>query len=114
MGNIEESVAAASAIVGYDLMKDSRHQQKETTRVISTLKLTGSAAKGDTEIELFIGDDLVGNFHNTTEGAGVWGLKEDQVDLGGVIVYPGEQIHAYVKDAPTTNAINLSLMTLDS
>ena len=114
MGNISESVAAATAIVGYDLMTGSRHQQKEQNRSIQVLKLTGSAAKGDTEIELFIGDDLVGNFFNTTEGAGVWGVREDEVVLGGVMVYPGEQIHAYVVDAPTTNPINLTLMTMDS
>lgn len=114
MGNISESIAAATAIVGYDLMTGSRHQQKEQNRIIHTLGLTGSANAGDTEIELFIGDDLVGNFFNTTPGNGVWSKKDDIVPLGGVIVYPGEKIHAYVVTAPATNAINIALMTGDS
>lgn len=114
MSNISESVAAATAVVGYDLMKGSRHQQVEYMRSLQSMKLCGSAAKGDTEVELFIGDEFIGNFFNTTEGAGVFGVKEDEVDLGNVMVYPGEKIHAYVADAPTTNAINVTLITANA
>jgi len=111
MSNISISVAAATAVVGYDLMQASRHQQVEYTRSLESMKLCGSAAKGDTEVEIFIGDEYIGNFFNTTEGAGVFGILDDLVTLGNVMVYPGEKIHAYVADAPTTHAINLTIIT---
>ena len=114
MSNISTSVAAATAVVGYDLMTGSRHQQGEYMRSLQSMKLTGSTAKGDTEVELFIGDEYIGNFFNTTEGAGVFGVREDEVDLGNVMVYPGEKIHAYISDAPTTNAINMTLITANA
>lgn len=111
MANISVSVAAATAIVGYDLMKDSRHQSVEYDRTVESLKLAGSAAKGDTEVEIFVGDEFLGNFFNTVEGAGVFGNTDEEVDMGGVEVFSGEKIHAYVKDAPVTNPINLTLVT---
>jgi len=113
MANIAVSVAAATAVVGYDLLKDSRHQQVEYERGLMALKLCGSAAKGDTEIEVFVGDEFIGNYFNSLEGAGVFGNADEEVDLGGVEVYEGEKVHAYIKDAPTTNPINLTLITAE-
>lgn len=110
MGKISVSVAAATAVVGYDLLKDHRRQQVEGIRVITDIKITGSAAAGDTEVELFVGDEYIGNFFNTATG---FGNLDDVQDFGDTLVYPGEKIHLYVKDAPSTNPINVTLSEED-
>lgn len=106
MGVLSISVAAATATIGYDLLRDHRRQQVEEQRVIDTIKVTGSASAGDTEVELFIGDEYIGNFFNTATG---FGNQDDVQELGNVVVFPGEKIHVYVKDAPATNPINIAI-----
>ena len=64
------SIAAATAIVAYDLLKDDRRQQVEETRVLEFLKLTGSGAAGDTKVDLSVGDNFIGTFFNTNTGFG--------------------------------------------
>lgn len=103
---ISGSIAAATAVVGYDLLVNERRQQVEYTRVLETLKLTGSGAAGDTKVDLFVGDSFIGAFFNTNTG---FGNNDDEQILNGVIVYPGEKIHLFVTDAPTTNPINFKI-----
>lgn len=105
MGNIRVSVAAATAVADYDLLQDTRLQQVPYTRVLETIKVTGSAAAGDTTIDLFVGEDYIGRFANTNTGEG---NKDDEQELG-VIVYPNEAIHAIVVDPPSTNPIILNI-----
>lgn len=102
MANLRVSVAAATATIDYDIMQDQRLQSVAYQRILHTLKLTGSAAAGDTLLDLFVGEDYLGRFANTATGEG---NKDDEQSLPNVIVYPGEQIHAIVIDAPTTNPI---------
>ena len=106
MGNGAVSVAAATAIVGYDLLKDTRYKRmSDRNRVITEMRLTGSAAAGDTEVELFIGTDYIGNFVNTATG---FGNKDDDQGVNATVP-AGEEIFLIVKDAPTTDPINANM-----
>lgn len=100
------SIAAATAIVGYDLLKDDRRQQVQETRILEFLKLAGSGAAGDSKTDLYIGDSFIGGFFNTATG---FGNNDDEQQLPGVIVYPGEKIHLFVTDAPVTNPLNYKI-----
>ena len=106
MANVRVCVAAATATVDYDLMQDQRLQSVAYNRRLHTMKVTGSAAVSDSLVDLFIGEDYVGRYANTATGEG---NRDDEQDLSGVMCYAGEQIHAVVVDAPTTNPIILNI-----
>jgi|Deesub1362B_J571_1020462.scaffolds.fasta_scaffold31246_2 hypothetical protein len=107
MGSLRVSVAAATAVVGYDLLKEERQQVVSYDRVIWGLMLTGSAAAGDTVIELYVEDVLVGTYANTATGEG--NINSDLQPISDLYVPAGSKIHAIVKDAPSTNPIILKL-----
>jgi len=106
MANVRISVAAATAVVDYDLMQDQRLQSVAYNRRLHTMKVTGSAAVSDTLIDLFIGEDYVGRYANTATGEG---NSDDEQALQGVACYAGGQIHEVVIDAPTTHPIILNI-----
>ena len=112
MGNIRAAVAAVTAIANYDLLESHRLQQVSYDRSLTQLKLVGSAAIADTTIDLFIGQDYIGQYGNTKAGASQEGNLDDVQSLPDVNVYAGEQIHAIVVDPPATNAIVLTLATV--
>jgi len=104
MGVGTVSVAAATAVVGYDVFKDTRFKRMaDRNRIITSLRVTGSAAAGDAEIELFVGTDFYGNFLNTVTG---FGNRDDDIDVE-VDVPAGEELFCLIKTAPGTNPINI-------
>lgn len=110
MAKIYESVAAATAVVGYDILQDARLQDVQYQRQLVSVRITGSAAAGDTLLDLEIGQQFLGTYANTN--ATPPGNREDLQDLGGPIVYPGEKIQMFVQDAPTTNPIVVEIETI--
>lgn len=106
MANIRVAVAAATAVVDYDLMEDERLQTTSYNRVLTGIKITGSAAAGDTLLDLFIGEDYLGRYANTNTGEG---NIDDIQPLPNVNVFAGEQIHLIVVDAPSTNPIIVNI-----
>ena len=106
MTNIRVAVAAATAVVDFDLMEDQRLQSVSYTRTLTGLKLTGSAVIGDTIVDLFIGEDYLGRYANTslTEGN-----RDDIQPLPNVMVYASEQIHVVVVDAPTSHPVVVNI-----
>lgn len=105
MSVISDSIAAATAVVGYDLLTDNRQQVLPYPRVILGLKLTGSAAAGDTKVELWVGERRIGEYFNTNTGYG----NADDIQPVNTPVPPGTPIHLIVVDAPNTNPINFVL-----
>lgn len=103
MPNYLASVAAATAIVGYDIFKDQVWARSPSDRILTGFGLQGSAAALDTEVELFIDEVRVGNFFNVTTGVPNNDSLMDIEDLG---VPAGAQLRCLVKDAPVTNPIN--------
>lgn len=107
MGVGEISIAAATAVVGYDLCSTARWQQMGIPRALTGIALCGSAAALDTEIALSIDDVYIGSFLNSATGAVL--LDAHLRPLDGNYVPPHSQIHAIVIDAPATNPINLTI-----
>lgn len=102
----EVSVAAATAVVGYDLFVNEWFQIQNMDRTITGIGVAGSTAALDTEIELFAGTKKIGNYKNKAAGAVL--MDAHRVDLEAEIE-AGEMLHAYVTDAPATNPINVQL-----
>lgn len=108
MGVGQSSTAAATAVLGYDLATGQQWQQQNAARGLTGFAITGSAAAGDTKVDLFVDTVKVGEFFNTTTGF----PTQDHVVEIDAYVPPGAQIHVYVTDAASTNPINL-LLTWD-
>lgn len=102
----EISVAAATAVQGYDLFADEWFQIMNDDRTLIGIGTAGSAAPLDTELELFIGIRKVGNYMNKAVGAVLMDAHRVQLDAE---VEAGEMLHLYVTDPPVTNPINVSL-----
>lgn len=103
MGVGQFSVAAATAVVGQDLAKDTIWQQQAKNRALTGFGLKGSGAALDTKVSLFVDTVKIGEFYNT--GAGMANM-DDMIPLDMNFVPAGAQIHIYVDDAPVTNPIN--------
>lgn len=104
MGVGQTSVAAATAVVGYDLASNTQWQQQSVGRALTGLAIKGSAAANDTKISLYVDTVKIGEFYNTNTG---FPNMDDLVDLDMNYVPPGAQIHIYVDDAPATNPVNV-------
>jgi len=111
MPNYVTSVAAATAIVGADLMDGEVHARAPQDRTLAGVGLCGSAAIGDTEIELYIDEVRVGNFFNSKLA---FPNNDELLPLEALFVPAGAQIRAVVRDAATTNPINLMLALEDA
>lgn len=96
------SVAAATAVVGYDLATGTNWQRSAKDRALNGFALAGSAAAGDTKVDLLIDTVKVGEFYNTVLAM----PTGDHLYPLGVYVPAGCDIHIYVTDAPATNPIN--------
>jgi len=97
------SVAAATAVVDYDLCRDQPWQQSNRARAIRGVALAGSAAALDTKVRILVGALQVGDAYNSATGA----PTRDHLFPIRAFVPPGEEVHAIVVDAPATNPINL-------
>jgi len=98
------SVAAATAVVGYDLFKDTIWQQAPYPRVLSGVGVAGSAAALDTKVSVYVGITKVGEFYNSAQGAV---LVNQHMFAMNEEVPAGDLIHCYVDDAPATDPVNV-------
>ena len=103
MGIGQNSVAAATAVVGYDLAAGTIWQQQSQDRALTGFGVKGSAAAGDTKVSLYIDAVKVAELYNTSTGF------PNQDDVAELDAYcpGGSQLHIYVDDAPGTNPINV-------
>lgn len=97
MGTVQVSVAAATAVVGYDLLQNNPLQVVSYDRLASGLGLAGSAAALDTEINVFVDGVRYGNFFNTATGAV---LMDSHMQTVEIPIPAGAKISAVVTDAP--------------
>jgi len=105
MPNWTASVAAASAGIGIDILSGEVWARSPRNRVLNGVSLTGSAAAGDTEVDLYIDTVLISNFFNNALGFG----NIDDLLPQNAVVPAGAQLRMLVTDAPTTNPINAIL-----
>lgn len=100
------SIAAASATVDTDLFRDKTWRIAATARQLRGMAVAGSAAAGDTVLQLFVDQHLIGDFHNLATG---FPTRDHIVPLPGNYVPAGATVACIVKDAPATNPINVIL-----
>ena len=98
----QASVAAATAVIGYDLANGQTWKQSMARRRLRGCALAGSAAAGDTEVHIFRGSVKIGELFNTATG---FPTRDHLFPIGSDIP-PGEEISVLVVDAPATNPIN--------
>lgn len=100
-------VAAATAVVGYDLLTGLRDARTPEARNISALKFTGANAAGECAIEVYVNRQLVGTYHNTSTGL----VADENKDTQKMATYvPGMAlIEAKVIKAPTVSPVMLTL-----
>jgi len=111
MPNYTASVPAATAIVGANLTDGLRWARSPANRVLQALGLAGSAAIGDSEVDVYIDEIRVGSFFNTA-------LLFPQVDRdmqpqGDLFIPAGAEIQAIVVNAAATNPLNLTVSLED-
>ena len=97
------SIAAATAILKYDLLQDSEFRQSDRPRRIVAAGLAGSAAALDSTVELLIGRTKAARLFNTKTGSP---NRDDMMRVGDILPANSE-LHAIVTDAPATNPLNL-------
>lgn len=97
------SVAAATAVVGYDLAVDQRWKEQPNNRVLVGVALRGSVAAGDTEVDLYVDETRIATLFNNSTGF----PDNDDVVSMNILVPGGAEFSAVVQDAPATNPINL-------
>jgi len=101
MANTTIGVAAATAVLGYNMLQNRPDVQSSgRNRVLRGFALTGSAVVGDCSVDVKVGDRVVGTFFNS-------GLLTPQADRDvipmAVNVPAGVPVSVIVVDAPATS-----------
>lgn len=99
------SIAAAVAVVGYDLAAATTWRVSNLPRRMVAVGLAGSAAALDTKVDIFVANVKVGDMFNSSTGA----PNRDSMFRVGQMVPAGAPISVIVTDAPATNPINLAV-----
>ena len=97
------SIAAATAVVGYDLAKDQDVASQGYDRALTGLGLTGSAAAGDTIVDVFIDDVKIATVTNTATGVAAPGDHIQPIEPRAIPA--NSKFKMRVVDAPATNPI---------
>jgi len=99
------SVAAATAVLGYDLLTNRPDiANGSRPRVLRAIALTGSTAAGDTVADIKVGNRTVATLYNTATG---FPTNDASKFPTAYSVPPGSPVSVIITDAPATNAINL-------
>jgi len=107
---IYQSVAAATAVVGHDLLLSEVHRTSQRPRALRKIEYLGSAAVGDTSIDLFIGAQFIARLPNVATGLAFKNLDMFEVNA---LVPAGVEMRALVVDAPATNPVAVMLIMED-
>lgn len=102
MPSIENSVAAATAVVDYDLFNNVPGAEISNGQRVHSVALRGSAAAGDTRVRFMAGTNVVAWIYNN--GLLVPG-RDDLIPVDYVHRGPTVRLYAMVTDAPATNPI---------
>lgn len=104
-----EEAAAASA-VGGNMMAAHREERRGFPRRLVAVALTGSAAAGDAEIKVIIGNDYKGRIQNIRTGT----VLADIVDWQAISedLPAGEALRCEISSAGTTNILVFHFITV--
>lgn len=99
------SVAAATAVLGYDLLTN---RPDITTgsgrRVLRAIGLTGSLAIGDASVDIKVGNVVVATLFNNALD---FPTNDSSKFVTSYLVPVGSPLSVVVTDAPATNPLNL-------
>lgn len=99
------SVAAATAVVGYDLLTNRPDiSVASTPRTLRAIGLTGSAAAGDAAVDIKVSSRTVATLFNSGTG---FPLADASKFDTAYVVPAGAPVSVIVTDAPATNPLNL-------
>lgn len=110
MPNYLASVLAATAVLDADLFTGQVWARSPQNRTLESFALTGSAAIGDTEVELFIDEVRVGQFFNSKL---TFPNNDDLMAVESLFIPGSAQLRCIVRDAATTNPINAMVVVED-
>lgn len=98
------SIAAATAVLGYDLLTNRADiAVSGRPRVLRAIGLTGSAAAGDSAVDIKVGNAIVASLYNSATG---FPTNDAAKFPTSYHVPAGVPISAIVTDAPVTNPLN--------
>lgn len=109
MGMIVQSIAAATAVLGYDLMEGSVLQSVGYPRVITGIGFCGSNAAGDCMADVIIDGRIYTQLVNVDTGY----PNNDEIIPQNIPVPAGSKLIVRITDAASTNAINLIVKTAE-
>jgi len=99
------SVAAATAVVGYDLLTNRPDiAVSSVARVLRAVGLTGSAAAGDAAVDIKVAARTVSTLFNSATGFPTADAAKFETAYH---VPAGSPVSVIVTDAPATNPLNL-------
>jgi len=101
----EVSIAAATAVLDFNLLANNQHRQSNRTRRLRSVALRGSAAAGDTKVSISVNQTEIASIYNSGTGF----PNRDDLKGVGESIPPQSEISAVITDAPATNPINLML-----
>jgi len=105
------AVAAATAIVGFDLFTGEVWARSPVDRILTGTGVTGSAVIGDSEVELFIDEVRVGSFFNNRL---LVPTQDEVVDLEDLFIPAGAELRSIVRDAPATSILYHTVVVEDA
>lgn len=100
----QNSVAAATAVLGNDLADNQTWKTAGQDRILNAVGLAGSAAALDSKVDVMIGEVKVAELYNSSLGAV---QKDTDMFRGGSFIPGGTPISILVTDAPATNPLNV-------
>lgn len=106
MAVYEVTIAAATAVLGFDMFRDEPWTVSDEDRVITGLGVTGSAAAGDAAVDLLVGQVRVVRKYNQTTGF----PNLDNVQPLDAGVPAGAKVSCPVVDAPATSPLNIVII----
>jgi len=112
MVSFTQLTAAATAVLGYDLMNGgnaSRHKTAGRPRLITAFGVAGSAVAQDASVDLYVGTTNKGTFFNTTGGAAKLPTANADMTPLRIPVPPGEPISLIVSDAAATEILAVKM-----
>jgi len=105
MALTQVSVAAATAVLGYNLLANRPDVASSgRARVIRGIAVTGSAVVGDSRVQVKVGNNVVATLYNTALG---FATQDASTFKTQYAVPPSSPISIIVDDAPATNPLNI-------
>lgn len=99
------STAAATAVLGFDLLSNRPDVAVSgEDRVLRALALTGSAAAGDSAVDVKVGNVIVASLFNSALGFPTNDASKFETSY---FVPAGTPMSIIVTDAPVTNPLNV-------